>query len=191
MDEHQIEEHKELRDCVVAKFPIVSYHEGGKLQGNLSKISELYDNVQLLVFCEEPWRLLGAQALAINDKLQYALIKCTYKSASDGEILSSEYLLLAEKRIAEFQARAQYTTMRGKKQVAELKTLVLINGAQLQSLVTAHPLLPGKTLPTVVYGGVSVQYGTGVMAVTPGHDLESLKVASHYTHIEKSGVVDQ
>lgn len=62
MDEHQIEEQKELRDCVVAKFPIVSYSDGGaqKMGQSLSKISDLYENVQLLVFCEEPWRLLGA-----------------------------------------------------------------------------------------------------------------------------------
>lgn len=60
MDEHQIQEHKELRDCVVAKFPILSYSDNGsKVNASLAKISEMYDNVQVLVFCDEPWKVMG------------------------------------------------------------------------------------------------------------------------------------
>lgn len=58
----------------------------------------------------------------------YALVKCNHKAEGDDEIVSSEYLLMAEKRIAEFQARSQYTTMRGKQRRVELKTLLLMNG---------------------------------------------------------------
>jgi isoleucyl-tRNA synthetase len=71
MDENQIEEFQELRDCVVAKFPIVSF---GKQP---SKLGDMYENVKMLVFCQEPWKLLGTQGIAINDKIMYALIKCT------------------------------------------------------------------------------------------------------------------
>jgi hypothetical protein len=45
---------KELRDCVVAKFPIIDFGSSN------NKISQLYDNVKLLVFCTEPWKLIGA-----------------------------------------------------------------------------------------------------------------------------------
>ncbi len=55
MDEHQIEEVKEMRDCVVAKFPIVEFGGGA----SSAKVSELYDDVKMLVFCTEPWKLLG------------------------------------------------------------------------------------------------------------------------------------
>ena len=53
MDENQIEEFQELRDCTVAKFPVVFFGKSG------SKISEMYDDVKMLVFCQEPWKLLG------------------------------------------------------------------------------------------------------------------------------------
>jgi hypothetical protein len=56
MDEHQIEEAKELIDCAIAKFPVVDF---GKGSGN-SRLGDLYDNVKMLVFCSEPWKLLGA-----------------------------------------------------------------------------------------------------------------------------------
>jgi isoleucyl-tRNA synthetase len=94
-----------MRDCVVAKFPIVSF-------GSNQKINELYENVKLLVFCTEPWKLLGTQAIAINEKILYALVKCTYKYPEP----HSEYLILAEKRIGEFLARGnQYITPNGSK----------------------------------------------------------------------------
>lgn len=56
MDENQIEDFKELRDCVVAKFPIVDF--GGGPQSK--KLTDLYHDVKMLVFCSEPWKLLGA-----------------------------------------------------------------------------------------------------------------------------------
>jgi isoleucyl-tRNA synthetase len=121
MDEHQIEEYKELIDCAVVKFPIVEFAQN-------SKISQLYDDVKMLVFATEPWKLMGAQAIAINDKIMYALVKCTYKGHQVGEDSHSEYLILAEKRIGEFLARgsSMYVTPGGKKQSVELKTLMLM-----------------------------------------------------------------
>lgn len=70
----------------------------------MARITELYDNVKMLVFSSEPWKLLGTHALAINEDIQYALVKCTYKDDVNEDRV--EYLLLAEKRIAEFTARA-------------------------------------------------------------------------------------
>lgn len=55
MDEHSLEEFKELRDCAIAKFPIRSF-------GRMSeKIRSLYPDAKLLVFSTEPWKLMGAQ----------------------------------------------------------------------------------------------------------------------------------
>ena len=127
MDEQQIEEVKELRDCVVAKFPIVDFGSSNK------KISDLYDKVKLLVFCTEPWKLIGTQAVAINEKIMYALVKCTYKGDEDRD---PEYLIIAEKRIGEFLARGSsfYVTPGGKKESIELKTLMIMHGEKLKSI---------------------------------------------------------
>ena len=135
MDEHQIEEVKELRDCAVVKFPIVDFGQQG------SKISSLYDNVKLLVFCTDPWKLIGTQAVAINEKIMYALVKCTYKGDEDRE---PEYLIIAEKRIGEFLARGSsfYVTPGGKKESIDLKTLMLMHGEQLKTMILKNPLVP-------------------------------------------------
>jgi hypothetical protein len=57
MDETQVEEATELIDCAVAKFPIVDF---GKSPGS-AHLRELYNDVKMLVFCSEPWKLLGTQ----------------------------------------------------------------------------------------------------------------------------------
>ena len=53
-----------------------------------------------------------------------------------------------------------------------------------------HPLDPNKKqLRTVIYNEVTSTYGTGINAVIPGHDIESLKIASVY-NLDKSGCLD-
>ena len=121
--------------------------------------------------------------------MQYALVKCTYKGGRQEE--HSEYLLLAEKRIAEFMARSSYTTPLGRKVQIEIKSLLMMQGEQLREMTVRHHLLPTQdNIPTVIYNAVSTTYGTGVNAVIPGHDIDSLKVASAYPHLEKAGCVD-
>ncbi len=48
----------------------------------------------MLAFTGESWQLCGANAVAINDKLSYILVK-----------QGKEYLILAEKRLGEFISR--------------------------------------------------------------------------------------
>jgi hypothetical protein len=54
MDEHQIEEIKEIRDCLIAKFPITNFGKGNE------KITSLYPDTKFLAFCTEPWKIIGA-----------------------------------------------------------------------------------------------------------------------------------
>lgn len=106
MDEQTLEEYSELRDCVVAKFPIKSFTRKSE------KIRSLYPDAKLLVFSPEPWKLLGAHAAAINQNLSYSLVK-----------YEDEYLILADKRLSEFQVRAE----KGK----QYKTLMVLTGDML------------------------------------------------------------
>jgi len=83
----------ELRDSIVAKLSIKSFGSKGE------KIKENYPDAKVLVFTEDAWQLCAAQAVAINDKVSYALVKH-----------DNEYLILAEKRIGEFISRMSEST---------------------------------------------------------------------------------
>jgi hypothetical protein len=57
-------------------------------------------------------------------------VKCTYEEREE-----PEYLIVAEKRIAEFMARSSYTNLLGQKESFELKVLLLMQGEQLKDMV--------------------------------------------------------
>jgi hypothetical protein len=42
----------------------------------------------------------------------------------------------------------------------------------------------------VIYNNITSNYGTGANAVVPGHDVESLKIASAYPYVSKEGCLD-
>ena len=120
----------------------------------------------------------------------YALVKCTYKGDEDRD---PEYLIIAEKRIGEFLARGSsfYVTPGGKKESIDLKTLMIMHGEQLKSMILRNPIVPtNDSIPTVIYNNITSSYGTGANAVIPGHDVESLKIASEYPYISKEGCLD-
>jgi isoleucyl-tRNA synthetase len=72
-----------------------------------------------------------------------------------------------------------------------MKILMLFHGEQLKDIRVKHPLKSETaTLPVVIYNNVTSTYGTGVNAVVPGHDVESLKIAAHYPEIAKEGCLD-
>jgi isoleucyl-tRNA synthetase len=98
----------EIIDCVIMKLPITRF--GKKAQ----HVQELYPDAKALVFCSEPWRVVGMNAAAINENVVYVLTKW-----------QDEYLIVAEKRLGELQMRT------GQK----FKKLVTLSGDSLDELV--------------------------------------------------------
>ena len=85
-----------LKDAVITKLSIKKF--GAKA----AKLKRHYPNAKVLVFTNETWQLCAANAVAINDKLSYILVKHR-----------DEYLIMAEKRLGEFISR--FTTNRDAK----------------------------------------------------------------------------
>ena len=50
----------------------------------------MYPDTKMLVFCNEPWRITGMNAVGINENIIYVLAKW-----------QNEYLIVAEKRLGE------------------------------------------------------------------------------------------
>lgn len=97
--------------------------------------------------------------MAVNDKISYAL--CSFQD---------EYIIVAEKRIPELQVRVGVENT--------IKPLMIFSGEQLSDITIDHPLIPQLEVPVVIYNAVKSTFGTGINAISPGHELESLKIAS-------------
>jgi isoleucyl-tRNA synthetase len=150
MDETEVSEVKEIRDSIVSKFPIKTFGRKG------DKIRELFPEAKLLVFTSEPWTLTGTHAVAVNEKVLYALGKW-----------KDEHLIIAEKRIGEFLARTN----------TEFKVLHVFQGESLSEMTLSHPLFNERDIPVKIYNEITPTYGSGINSVSPGHDIISLQIA--------------
>ena len=128
------------------------------------------------MFTKEAWQLCGANAIAINDKLSYILVKH-----------ADEYLILAEKRLGEFISR--YSN--GQDPKTQFKTLMVFSGAELVDMTLERPFDGSKRgLPLIIdRENVKATSGTGIHTVSPAHNVEDLRLS--YAHgLSRSGCVE-
>lgn len=88
LNEDEMVKKSESREAIIMKLPILEFGKKGK------QMEKLYPNTKLLVFCSEPWRVSGLQAVGLNENIIYVLAKW-----------QDEYVIVAEKRLGELQMR--------------------------------------------------------------------------------------
>ena len=162
MAEDEIAPAQEIREAVVMKVGIARWGEKAE------NIRKMYPEAKLLVFCTEPWKMIGMNSVALNEKVLYVLAKC-----------GKDFVIVAEHRLGELQLRTGKT----------FKKLLAFDGDALDELVLEHPL-SGKQMPVLIDNNVSSQYGTGIDGIWPAHDMRSLRVSYHYG-LERGGYVDE
>ena len=157
-----------LKDAIVSKLGIKKF--GRKA----ARIEKLYPAAKLLVFTDNAWHLCAANALAINDRLSYILVR-----------QGKEYYILAEKRLGEFISRFQ--DPRSAKSI--FKTVMVIQGAELADMEVERPFGGSGTLPVLINRDLKPTFGTGISSVSPAHTVEGLKMAHEY-NLSRDGCVD-
>lgn len=55
---------------------------------------------------------------------------------------------------------------------------MIFSGGDLAELVLENPLVSKLEVPVVIYNEVKSSYGSGMNAVSPGHDISSLRIAT-------------
>lgn len=160
--ENEISLESEIIDSVIMKLSIVGFGKKAR------EIQQLYPDAKILVFHQEPWQVVDMKAVGVNENILYVLTKW-----------NDEYLILADKRISEFQMRT------GDK----FKKLLTFQGDSLEGIQLANPLTNEK-VPIIVNNEVTCDFGSGINAVCPAHDFMSLAVAYHY-NLSKSGLVSK
>lgn len=157
-----------LKEAVISKLSIKKF--GPKA----AKIKRNYPNAKVLVFTSESWQLCAANAVAINDKLSYILVKH-----------GNEYLIMAEKRLGEFISR--FTSNRDAK--TQFKTLMVFSGAELIDMQIERPFGENGHLPLVVNRDLKWTHGTGIHTISPAHNVEDLRL-SYAFKLSRSGCID-
>ena len=113
--------------------------------------------VSAVIWTTTPWTLPANRAVAVNDELVYALVRWESK---DG----IEYVILAEDLVESCAKRFGIGT---------LSIVAKADGEKLQGLRFQHPMLGSeKEVPVILSDHVTLEAGTGLVHIAPGHGHE-------------------
>ena len=139
----------------------------------------------LAIWTTTPWTIPANLAVAVNDKLEYALVEAAPPSASadagDGEseradggdaaaAWSHRRLVVAAELVGALEAKLG----------AALSVVATFPGAALEGLTYTHPIY-GRESPVVIGGDyITADGGTGLVHTAPGHGQEDYQVGMRY-----------
>ena len=138
------------QDAVINAFELAEGHEG---TGAVSTV----------IWTTTPWTLPANRAVAVHEKLEYALVQIDDEGAQQRLILGSELVKDAMDRYG----------------FKHYHVLGYVKGAALENLQVAHPFYD-FTVPVIVADHVTTDSGTGVVHTAPGHGQEDFAAGLAY-----------
>ena len=130
--------------------------------------------ISMVIWTTTPWTLPANQAVAVNPEVVYGLVQC----GGIGEH-GTERLLIAESLLKQVMDR--YT-------LGDYRVIGTCLGAELEGLKLAHPFYQ-REVPTVLSSHVTLDAGTGIVHIAPGHGQDDYVVGSRY-HLKVDNPVD-
>ena len=150
--EDEIEYETRTSPAIYVAFPIADAAQA---------FTELPDGAaaEMVIWTTTPWTIPGNTGIALHRHATYVLVKA-----------GGRYLVLAEELMDE--------TLR-QTGLGEGEVLARRKGAQLEGLVTRHPLYD-RNSPVVLADYVELDTGTGCVHTAPGHGPEDYQTALEY-----------
>jgi isoleucyl-tRNA synthetase len=124
--------------------------------------------VHFVIWTTTPWTLPGNQAVGINANYTYVVL-----------LVGEEIFLVAESRLEALRASLNFQ---------EDRLINRIPGKKLEGIRLKHPFLD-REVPVVAAGHVTLDMGTGIVHIAPGHGLEDYEVGLHY-HLPITSPID-
>ena len=158
-----------VSQSVYAAFPVSAVGGGGSKDFPGEHVEAL-ESASLAIWTTTPWTLPANAAIAVNDALDYALVRVVEakdRSANDSQSKDSQSFLGATLVLA-----AGATEAAAAKWNVGLETIVTFKGKVLEGVTYAHPMYD-RVSPVVIGGEyITTETGTGLVHTAPGHGQE-------------------
>ncbi len=118
----------------------------------------------VLVWTTTPWTLPANQALCFHPEFDYALTYCKFSSDKEELLIIAKDLLPA---------------LKDKIGIEEYKVVKILKGRELSGIKCKHPFLE-KISVGILGDFVSIEEGTGVVHIAPGHGQEDYAAGLRY-----------
>lgn len=115
--------------------------------------------VYFVVWTTTPWTLPGNEAIAVNANYTYSAV-----------LVGEEILLVAEARLEALRSILNFQ---------EDRLVERIPGKRLEGIKVQHPFLD-RAVPIVTGRHVTLEIGTGIVHIAPGHGAEDYEVGRRY-----------
>lgn len=140
---------------------------------------QLTSRPAIIIWTTTPWTLPANEAVALNPKYEYVLVKLDQAHGTD-------YIVLAAQLLEATLARYGITAY---------EVMGRCQGDRLSGLLLQHPFLD-KTVPVVLGEHVTLDAGTGAVHTAPAHGLDDFILAKRYdlpvTHtVQANGCFDE
>ena len=139
---------------IYVAFPIVELGENAK------ELEQYLPNLNVAIWTTTPWTIPGNLAVAVNEKLEYAV----------AETKEGKYLVIAKDLVEQLAATLE----------TDLTVKTTLTGKELENTVYHHPLFDRDS--KVVIGGdyITTESGTGLVHTAPGHGQEDYITGQKY-----------
>ena len=139
---------------IYVAFPVTKLGEGA------AELEPYLPNLSVAIWTTTPWTIPGNLAVAVNDRLEYAV----------AETKAGKYLVVAKDLVEQLAATFE----------TELTVKTTLTGKALENTVYHHPLFARDS--KVVIGGdyITTESGTGLVHTAPGHGQEDYITGQKY-----------
>ncbi|MEK7766622.1 MAG: isoleucine--tRNA ligase, partial [bacterium] len=153
--ENSVEHGPHVAPSVYVRFPVTAWPPFlATLRAQLAK------PVSAVIWTTTPWTLPATVAIAFNPRLTYDLIDT-----------GSEVLLMA---------RELAPGVLGLAGIKDAKVVASVEGRALEGLACAHPFAPKRASQGILAEYVTLEAGSGIVHIAPGHGLEDFASGVEY-----------
>ncbi|MCD6055117.1 MAG: ileS [Gammaproteobacteria bacterium] len=119
--------------------------------------------ISVVIWTTTPWTLPANQAVAVNPKEEYVVIKALQGT-------QTHYLLMADKLVTAAMIRYH---------IDDYRVIAYCHGDALEGLLLGHPFL-AREVPVVLGEHVTLDTGTGAVHTAPAHGDDDFILAKRY-----------
>ncbi|MDR0978291.1 MAG: isoleucine--tRNA ligase [Endomicrobium sp.] len=168
MADAEVEYADYISDSIFVKFQILSLPEALKAKEDVLK------SFSVLIWTTTPWTLPANVALAFNNKYTYVAV--IYKMGSG----NSEKLIVAENLLENVKQKIK---------AVDYEIVFKGNGINFVNIKCENPLISNRQSQGIAADFVSIEDGTGIVHIAPGHGPEDYQAGLKYG-LEVSSPVD-
>jgi len=157
--EAEIEYEDEKSPSIYVKFDVHKIETDSSIFKQIADVLTL-GNSSVVIWTTTPWTLPANVAVAVNPKFDYVALK-----------VGSEVYVVAERLLNDFIQRLN---------LKDHKILLKFKGEMLEGIVLKHPFTERSIIVVLDDEAVTLEQGTGVVHIAPGHGGEDFKIGTKY-----------